>query len=96
MFFNPYNVYGLKKKSLQFEIQESSTGPIPLPTTPAKPQVLAPYLHGDPVPSSPSVHNHLLAYAHGFMFIFFAGPLGLISKSKISMGTPIVVHAFGI
>jgi hypothetical protein len=45
---------------------------------------------------SPSVNNHLLAYAHDPKFIFFAGPLGLISNSKISMGTPIVVHALGI
>jgi hypothetical protein len=39
---------------------------------------------------------HLLAYAHDPKFIFLAGPFGLISKSKMSMGIPIVVQALGI
>jgi hypothetical protein len=42
------------------------------------------------------VWYHLLAYAHDPKFIFLAGPFGLISKSKMSMGMPIVVQALGI
>ena len=39
---------------------------------------------------------YLLATAHLPISIFFAGPVGEISKSKISIGSPNVMHAFGI
>jgi hypothetical protein len=39
---------------------------------------------------------HLLVKAQVPMSIFFAGPVGEMSKSKMSMGRPRVVHAFGI
>lgn len=34
--------------------------------------------------------------AHGAMSSFLACPVGKMSKSKISIGKPIVVHAFGM
>jgi hypothetical protein len=37
-----------------------------------------------------------LANAHDPRSFFSAGTWGLISKSKISIGTPIVVHELGI
>jgi hypothetical protein len=39
---------------------------------------------------------YLLVKAQVPISIFFAGPVGEISKSKISIGNPSVVHAFGI
>ena len=39
---------------------------------------------------------HLLATAHAPISSFFAGPVGLISKSKMSIGSPRVIQAFGI
>ena len=40
--------------------------------------------------------GHLLANAHFPRSRFFAGVPGEMSKSKMSMGNPRVVHAFGI
>lgn len=41
-------------------------------------------------------HPHLLATQQAPISIFFAGPVGEMSKSKISIGSPSVMQAFGI